>query len=758
MMNKKRQHRRHSILEKSHSLILVFTTLSLTLGILIGTYWYLTLEPRLVAHAQSQANTLAQAQANILSKPLSLVDHTLVKSKLIRAMDSILLIRDPSISSPLIQRIEIEIDYTTVNLDRSSLPISRGKEQCNDCFISEIPLFHEHTQSLIGIAKIYTGRDFVDTLIYDVQQKLLFSSIILMLLIAIAWATAEWLLSKLRQSQSNLQLIIDAVADPLFVYSADSNLLLKNKAAETLTNQAKFVDIESNKPDYLPSQEMITKVIQQGQSVKYIHTIKQPHDRPQRMELQASPLCIDDLMAVVITYRDITEHLETVDELQIKKQQLQQLAEKDSLTQLPNRFLFSKLLNQAIARANRTNSMLALLFLDLDRFKEVNDSLGHDAGDELLITTANRLLHAIRSGDVVARLSGDEFVILLENTKRPDDASSVARHIIKTIRQPVIIQGKRLQPAVSIGISIFPNDGKNCERLLQNADTAMYRAKRKGRNSFRLYNSSMTESIQQRINIIEELEAATEQNNFVMLYQPQIDLYSKKLIGVEALLRWKRSDSELVSPYEFLDLAEEMGLTYLIGQWVLYNVCTQVKQWHLDNLAPPRVAINISASEILHDDFLSNVERILLNTGCAGEWIAIEVTENLFIEQIDEAANRLQQLKEMGISIVIDDFGIGYSSLARLKKLPIDLLKLDKAFLENLNNDSGNQAIIQTVIDMGQRLGIEVLAEGVETAEQETLLILSDYRIAQGYLYGKPMLANTFCDKLLSTNKPDQKH
>ncbi|MCG7943204.1 MAG: EAL domain-containing protein [Candidatus Thiodiazotropha taylori] len=750
-MDRNRRQNGPSILAKSHSLILVFTALGITLGILIGTYWYLTLEPRLVAHAQSQANTLAQAQATILSKPLSIANQALLELKLTRAMDSILLIRDSSIESPLIQRIEIEVDSTMVNVAPESFPLSRGKAECVDCFVSEVTLFHEYTRSLIGIARIYTGRDFIDNLINNVQQKLLISSIILMLLLILAWATAEWLLSKLRQSQSNLQLIIDSVADPLFVYSTESDLLLKNKAAESLVSSELMMNGNIGSPDYLPPREMISSVIRKGRSIKYIHTVKRSHGKPQRMELQASPLSIDDTMAVVITYRDITEHLEIVDELQIKKQQLQQLAEKDSLTQLPNRFLFTKLLNQAISRADRTNSLLAILFLDLDRFKEVNDSLGHDAGDELLITTANRLLHAIRSGDVVARLSGDEFVILLENTKRTEDASSVARHIIKTIRQPVTLQGKRIQPAVSIGISIYPNDGKDGERLLQNADTAMYRAKRQGRNTFRLYNTRMTESIQERINVITELETATEENNFVMLYQPQIDLYSKKLIGVEALLRWKRTDDDLVSPYEFLDLAEEMGLTHLIGQWVLYNVCLQTAQWHSDNLAPPRVSINISASELLHDDFLTNVENILHTTGCAGEWLAMEVTENLFIQRLDEAAKRLQRLKEMGISIVIDDFGIGYSSLARLKKLPIDLLKLDKVFLENLNKDSGNLAIVQTVVDMGQRLGIEVLAEGVETAEQETLLILSDYRIAQGYRYGKPIAAEHFRDRLLDS-------
>lgn len=729
---------------------MVFTTLGITLGLLIGTYWYMTLEPRLIAQAQSQANALAQAQANTLSSSLSKPFNESTRTELERAIDTILLIRDPSTSIPLIQRIEVEVDYSTIVAPPNTLNLARGQAECPDCFVSEVPLFHQSTLSLIGIARVFAGRDFVDTLIEDVQQKLVWSSIILMLFLVIAWVTAEWLLSKLRKSESNLQSIIDAVADPIFVFSNQHDLILQNKAAKSLSESEHIINDDGRKAEFIPSKEIISNLSREGRSVKLIHNIPQNNGKSCRMELLASPLSIEDNGAVVLIYRDITEYLEIVDELQLKRQLLQQLVEKDTLTQLPNRFLFTQLLSQAVARAQRNQSQLAILFLDLDRFKEVNDSLGHDAGDELLITAAKRLLDAVRSGDVVARLSGDEFVILLEDIKRVEDATSVAQHITDTIRQPLILLGKRLQPAASIGISIFPTDSHCPEQLLQNADTAMYRAKRQGRNTFRLYDSSMTAAVQKRISMIAELQAATEESNFVMLYQPQIDLHSKKLIGIEALLRWQKPDHSLVSPNDFLHLAEETGLSHLIGQWVLYNVCKQTKQWHSERLAPPRVAINISATELLHEDFLAKVKNILKITGCEGAWLAMEVTENLFIQRLDEAAKRLQQLKEMGFSIVIDDFGIGYSSLARLKKLPIDLLKLDKVFLENISQDSGNLAIVQTVLDMGQRLGIEVLAEGVETTEQETYLILSDYRIAQGYRYGRPMSPTRLMNRYMS--------
>ncbi|MES9849494.1 MAG: bifunctional diguanylate cyclase/phosphodiesterase, partial [Candidatus Thiodiazotropha sp.] len=390
----------------------------------------------------------------------------------------------------------------------------------------------------------------------------------------------------------------------------------------------------------------------------------------------------------------------------------------------------------------RTHSMLALLFLDLDRFKEVNDSLGHDAGDTLLEIVAQRLLKAVRKGDVVSRISGDEFVILLADIKRPDDATLVADHIVESVRQRVIIQGNRLHPSVSIGISLFPNDGRTGKLLLQSADTAMYRAKRESQNSYQLYDPSMTLMIQERLNTITALQSAVNDDDFVLLYQPQYELHTKKLIGVEALLRWNKEGRELVSPTHFLELAEDVGLVFPIGQWVLRNVCRQIQSWRSMDLIPPPMAVNISASELLHKDFVDSIQKMLNETNCKGEWLTIEITESSYSGQIELAAEILQQLKELGIAIAIDDFGIEHSSLARLKQLPIDRLKLDKIFLQNLTTDSANQAIIQTVQDLGHRLGIEVLAEGVETPEQETYLILSDYRMAQGFRYGRPMSAD----------------
>ncbi|MES9827587.1 MAG: EAL domain-containing protein [Candidatus Thiodiazotropha sp.] len=738
---KRSQHLRVHLdmLARSHLLTVIFIALAILLNLLITAYWQFSLEPRLTA----QTHTLAQAQAGILARFLS--DKAPSDSQeLVQAMDTILQLQDPATQKPIVQRIEVSIRLVTAAKEFDTLELVRGSSNCGNCLVSEVALLNEQTGKPVGSARIHVNRNFLTALKDDFREKLWWSGVIVTLIVLSAWLLIEDFLRKLRKNESNLQSIIDGVADPLYVYTTDRNMVLHNQAAHELILSNHGMDEAEFQKYILPPTSLIRDVITNDRPVKSIHKIPQGRNKLLRMELQASPLSdgSNNNTGIIITYRDLTEHLVLLDELQSNKHQLQQLAEKDTLTQLPNRFMFNRLLDQAVSRAARTHSMLALLFLDLDRFKEVNDSLGHDAGDTLLEVVAQRLLKAVRKGDVVSRISGDEFVILLADIKRPDDATLVADHIVESIRQRVIIQGNRLHPSVSIGISLFPNDGRTGKLLLQSADTAMYRAKRESENSYQLYDPSMTLMIQERLNTITALQSAVNDDDFVLLYQPQYELHTKKLIGVEALLRWNKEGRELVSPTHFLDLAEDVGLVFPIGQWVLRNVCRQIRSWRSMDLIPPPMAVNISASELLHKDFIDSIQRMLNETDCKGEWLTIEITESSYSGQIELAAEILQQLKELGIAIAIDDFGIEHSSLARLKQLPIDRLKLDKIFLQNLTTDSANQAIIQTVQDLGHRLGIEVLAEGVETPEQETYLILSDYRMAQGYRYGRPMSAD----------------
>lgn len=727
------------MLARSHLLAVIFITLAILLNLLITAYWQFSLEPRLTA----QTNTLAQAQAGILARLLS--NNTPSDSQeLEQAMDTILQLQDPATQKPIVQRIEVSIRLVTAAKEFDTLELARGLSNCENCLVSEVALSNEQTGKPVGSARIHVNRNFLTALKDDFREKLWWSGVIVTLIVLSAWLLIENFLRKLRKNESNLQSIIDGVADPLYVYTTDRKMVLHNQAAHKLALSNHGMEEEEFQKYILPPKSLIRDVITNNRPVKSIHKIPQGRNKLLRMELQASPLSdgSNNNTGIIITYRDLTEHLVLLDELQSNKHQLQQLAEKDTLTQLPNRFMFNRLLDQAVSRAARTHSMLALLFLDLDRFKEVNDSLGHDAGDTLLEVVAQRLLRAVRKGDVVSRISGDEFVILLADIKRPDDATLVADHIVESVRQMVIIQGKRLHPSVSIGISLFPNDGRTGKLLLQSADTAMYRAKRESQNSYQLYDPSMTLMIQERLNTITALQSAVSDDDFVLLYQPQYELHTKKLVGVEALLRWNKEGGELVSPTHFLGLAEDVGLVFPIGQWVLRNVCRQIQSWRSMDLIPPPMAVNISASELLHKDFVDSIQRMLNETNCKGEWLTIEITESSYSGQIELAAEILQQLKGLGIAIAIDDFGIEHSSLARLKQLPIDRLKLDKIFLQNLTTDSANQAIIQTVQDLGHRLGIEVLAEGVETPEQETYLILSDYRMAQGYRYGRPMSAD----------------
>jgi diguanylate cyclase (GGDEF)-like protein len=655
-------------LAHNHVLAGIFIILAITLNLLITAYWQFSLEPRLTA----QANGFAQAQAGILSRLISNKSDAETE-ELEQVVDTILLLNDPETQMPIVPRIELIIRNTADNAS-GQLKVTRGLSSCENCLTSEIPLLNEQSGQSVGVARIHINRNFITQLQDDLRIKFWWYECIVTSIILFAWLLLENHLRNLRKNESNLQSIIDGVADPLYVYTTERSLILKNQAAHNLALSNHGMDDLEFQRFIHPSAALIHDVTQNKRPIKSILKIPQNEKKPVRVELQASPLSDggNAPTGVIVTYRDLSEHLELLDELRCNKHQLQKLAERDTLTQLPNRLMFNRLLDQAVSRAIRNHSMLALLFLDLDRFKEVNDSLGHDAGDTLLEVIAQRLLKAVRKGDVVARISGDEFVILLSDIRRPDDASLVADHIITSVREVVTIQGKLLHPSVSIGISLFPNDGRNSKLLLQSADTAMYRAKKHPQSNYQLYDPSMTLQIQERMNTITALQAAVSKDQFVLLYQPQYELHTKRMVGIEALLRWKKESRELISPNYFLDLAEEVGLVYPIGQWVLNNVCRQLVAWRNSGCSPPPMAINISSSELMHKDFLHDVQKTLRETNCQGEWLTFEITESFYSSQVERAAEILKQLKKLGISIAVDDFGIYHSSLACLKQLPID--------------------------------------------------------------------------------------
>ncbi len=426
------------------------------------------------------------------------------------------------------------------------------------------------------------------------------------------------------------------------------------------------------------------------------------------------------------------------------EENLKHLAHHDALTDLPNRLLLVDRLNHAIDRAHRSGNQLAVMFLDLDHFKHINDSLGHALGDELLREVAQRLSARVRKGDTVARLGGDEFIVIMEKIDGPDDADVVARELMETLRHPFNLQGHRLFVDASIGICLFPRDGESCDELLRNADAAMYQAKEDGRNNYAFYNSHLTESSMDRVNTISSLRQALEQEELEVYYQPQVELPSRNVIGAEALIRWNHPETGVLQPARFLGLAEESGLIVPIGLWVLRSACHQMAQWKRAGLPIRRVAVNLAAKQIRRSDLLPQIQQVLEETGCRPEWLELEITEGFIMRETDSAIEALRQLRRIGVNLAIDDFGTGYSSLSHLKRLPINRLKIDRSFIRDLARDPSDAAIARAVIALGTSLKLEITAEGVENAYQERFLVRESCHQAQGFRYGRPMPARRF--------------
>jgi diguanylate cyclase (GGDEF)-like protein/PAS domain S-box-containing protein len=447
--------------------------------------------------------------------------------------------------------------------------------------------------------------------------------------------------------------------------------------------------------------------------------------------------------------------VEDISERKRVEERVQYLATHDEMTGLPNRTMFAQMLGHAIKRARRKRgSQLAVLFIDLDRFKIVNDSLGHDAGDELLKHVADRFRAALRSCDVLARLGGDEFVVLLEELREPAQAAQVARKLLSAAIQPLDITGQECRVTASIGISTFPADAADAQALMKNADAAMYHAKEEGKNNYQFHSPATSSLSIERLALETNLRRALERNELKLQYQAQVSAQTGEITGAEALLRWWSQDLGAVPPARFIPLAEDTGLIIPIGNWVLATACAQNVAWQQAGLPPIRMAVNISPRQFKDHNLTRDIAAALEQSGMAPELLELEITEGVIMHDVHQAVRQLHAIKEMGVRLAIDDFGTGYSSLAQLKRLPIDTLKVDRSFIREIPRDLEDNTITEAVIAMGKTLGVTVVAEGVETAEQRNFLSSRACNELQGFLFSKPCDPEALAEMLKSKKPP----
>ncbi|MBF0539330.1 MAG: EAL domain-containing protein [Nitrospirae bacterium] len=626
-------------------------------------------------------------------------------------------------------------------------PLTNGSVRLQNTSVTALKLEGED-----DIYALFVTQDVTDLITLLKEHKVMSNKVLKELMLR------RQMEESLRENEEKFRSITSCAMDAIVLIDHELNISYWNPAAEEMFGY--YVDDIIGRSIYVIfslsscSYELLTVIAgdeitdsERGPDIKYspkkifqLQGIKKDNTEFP-IEVSLSSYLMRNYRWILGIVRDITQRKKM-------EQLLQSLAHYDTLTSLPNRVLFNMRFAMAIEMARREKRLIAIMFLDLDRFKLVNDTLGHDVGDLLLKEVAQRLQSILRKSDTVARMGGDEFTIILTSIKDELDVRMVAQKVIEIVSSPFYLRGYECSVGASIGISVYPNDGQDIDTLLGNADTAMYMAKRDTGNAFRLFTSQMNTLAHERLDMEVNLRNALKNQEFLLHYQPQVDIKRQKIIGLEALIRWDQPHLGLLPPMKFISIAEETGLVIPITDWVIQTVCEQIIMWRKQGISTPRIAINISGSYIKQSDRIDALAHVLEEANLTAECLELELTENVFINDSGVVLNNLRRLSDMGFYLSIDDFGTGYSSLGYIKCMPISKLKIDTSFIRDLPIDNDNVAIVTAITAMAHGLNLRVIAEGVETIQQYDFLRLLRCDEVQGYLLSKPLKSED-CQKYL---------